>query len=277
MDILKFKLSDHFPFLQGGKARLTGYLQARTDEPPFVVSAPRPALLILPGGAYWGCSPREGEPIAMSFADLGIQCFVLEYSTAPDYRWPQALLEVCAALELIRQNSERWHIDPGKLLICGFSAGGHLAASFCTLRRHPDIARHIAAPDIAGAMLCYPVITARPELRHTGSIQALTGQEIPSPESIEKFSLERHVQKGLTPPTFLWHTAADDLVPVENSLLYAAALSKEKIPFALHIFPQGCHGLATADHRTVEKSGLNAQAAQWTHIAKVWLKELLDL
>ena len=98
-----------------------------------------------------------------------------------------------------------------------------------------------------------------------------------SSRSIEAFSLERHVRKGITPPTFLWHTAADGSVPVENSLLYASALSREKIPFALHIFPEGGHGLATADKRTVEESALNPQVGQWIGLAKVWIKDLLGL
>ena len=277
MEVLRFKLSQHFPFLGSGNGILTAYLQQHIDEEKYVRTPPRPAMLILPGGAYYHCSPREGEPIALSFMDLGLHCFVLDYSVAPEHRWPQALLEVSAALELIRTNAEQWHIDPEKLLICGFSAGGHLAASYCTLRHREEIARHIAPPELAGALLCYPVITADPVLRHTGSFQGLTGEEEISAASVEAFSLERHVKKGVTPPTFLWHTAADGSVPVENSLLYAAALSKEKIPFALHIFPEGGHGLATGDSRTVEKSALNAQVGQWIGIARVWIRDLLGL
>lgn len=277
MEVLKIKLSEHFPFLGEGDGVVTCYIQKSINEAGYIKTPPRPAMLILPGGGYYHCSPREGEPIAMSFMDLGIHCFVLNYSVAPEHRWPQALLEVCAALELIRSNAGNWNIDPEKLLICGFSAGGHLAASYCTLRRREEIAGLIAPPDLAGAVLCYPVITADPELRHTGSFQGLTGEEEVSPESIAAFSLERHVKKGVTPPTFLWHTAADGSVSVENSLLYARSLSREKIPFALHIFPEGGHGLATADKRTVEESALNAQVGQWIGLAKVWMKDLLGL
>lgn len=277
MEVREYHLSEHFSFLREGKGVLTCYLQKHTDEGDYVKTPPRPAMLILPGGGYYHCSPREGEPIALSFMDLGINCFVLDYSVAPEHRWPQALLEVCAAMELIRENAEKWHIDPGKLLICGFSAGGHLAASYCTLRHCGEVRQHIAAPDIAGAVLCYPVITADPRLRHTGSFQGLTGEEEIREETIERFSLERHVRRGVTPPTFLWHTAADGAVPVENSLLYAGALSREKIPFALHIFPEGNHGLATADKRTVMPRELNAQVAQWIGLAKLWIRDLLGL
>lgn len=276
MNLLAIPLADRFPFLAGGRGELTCYLQDPGGEGGFQIP-PRPAMLILPGGGYCWCSPREGEPIAMSFSEPGIQCFVLNYSVAPEHRWPQALLEVSAALALIRENAEKWHIDPEKLLLCGFSAGGHLAASYCTLRHHPDVARHITGPDLAGAVLCYPVITADPALRHTGSFQALSGQEDIQPETVAQFSLERHVKKGLTPPTFLWHTAADGSVPVENTLLYAAALSREKIPFSAHIFPNGGHGLATVDSRTVPKEQADPQAAQWIGLAKLWLKELLTL
>ena len=275
MELLTFRLSQRYPFLGSGAGKLTAFLQE-----PFNNGSreARPALLILPGGGYiCCCSDREGWPIAMSFSELGIQCFVLEYSVAPEHRWPQALLEVSAALDLIRENAEAWHIDPEKLLICGFSAGGHLAASYCTLRHDPDIARHIAGPDLAGAVLCYPVITADPALRHTGSFLCLTGEEDVSPAAVARFSLERHVKAGTTPPTFLWHTAEDRSVPVENTLLYAMALSKENIPFSAHIFPKGAHGLATVDSRTVPRDQADPQAAQWIGLAKLWLKELLGI
>ena len=276
MELLTLRLCERYPFLGDGRGKLTCYLQDRCDEGA-LHTAPRPAMLILPGGGYCWCSPREGEPIALSFLDLGIQCFVLEYSVAPEHRWPQALLEVSAALDLIRANAEKWHIDPEKLLICGFSAGGHLAASYCTLRREPEIARHITPPDLAGAVLCYPVITADPDLRHTGSFRALTGEEDVSPTAVERFSLERHVKAGITPPTFLWHTAADRSVPVENTLLYSMALSRENIPFSVHIFPNGAHGLATVDSRTVPRDQADPQAAHWIGLGKLWLKELLGI
>ena len=275
MEVLSFRLAERYPFLGSGQSKLTAILQEPFNNGS---GAPVPAMLILPGGGYvCCCSDREGWPVAMSFSEMGIQCFVLEYSVAPEHRWPQALLEVSAALELIRENADSWHIDPGKLVICGFSAGGHLAASYCTLRREPEIARHITPPDPAGAVLCYPVITADPELRHTGSFQCLTGQEEIGPGTQERFSLERHVKAGVTPPTFLWHTAADGAVPVENSLLYSAALSRENIPFSLHIFPNGAHGLATVDRRTVPGDQADPQAAQWIALAKLWLKELLSV
>ena len=273
MEVLRFQLSDRYPFLGSGRGKLTAFLQA-----PFNKCSPepdvRPALLILPGGGYVGCcSDREGWPMVASFSDLGIQCFVLEYSVAPD-RWPQALLEVSAALDLIREHAQQWRIDPKKLLIMGFSAGGHLAASYCTLRHDPDITRHITGPDLAGAILSYPVITADPALRHSGSFRSLAGEEEISAATVERFSLERHVKAGVTPPTFLWHTAEDESVPVENTLLYATALSRENIPFSVHIFPYGGHGLATVDSRTIPQHMEDPQAAQWIALAKLWLKEL---
>ena len=275
MEVLRFQLSDRYPFLGNSQGTLTAYLQRPLQNDSQEPEA-KPALLILPGGGYvCCCSHREGWPIAASFLDLGIHCFVLDYSVAPDHRWPQALLEVSAALDLIRENAEEWHIDPEKLLIMGFSAGGHLAASYCTLRHDPDIARHITPPDLAGAVLCYSVITATPGLRHEGSFQALAGEEEISAATVERFSLERHVKAGVTPPTFLWHTAEDEAVPVENTLLYAMALRKENIPFSVHIFPYGGHGLATVDSRTVPQELEDPQAAQWVGLAKLWMKELL--
>lgn len=278
MEVTKYQLSDLYPFLGGSDGVLTAWLQHDIDDPRHMDPQPRPALLILPGGGYGHCSPREGEPVAIAFGPLGFNCFVLNYSVAP-HCWPLALREVAAAVDLICQNAKKWNIDTDRIVLCGFSAGGHLAASYCTRRELPAITAVISPKPVRAALLGYPVITADPALRHSGSFLNLLGTGEISPADEEKFSLENHVRAGLTPPTFLWHAADDPSVPVENSLLYARALSREKIPFELHIFPAGGHGASTCDRQTIRDYALPEyiHLRQWIPLAQQWLKQVLDI
>lgn len=279
MIVLHIDLASKFDMLQESNATLTAYLQQDITDEKYGMNRPmRPALLICPGGAYQWCSPREGEPIALAFLPMGFNCFVLNYSVVPN-TWPRALLEVAAAIELIYQNAQSWNIDKTKIAICGFSAGGHLAASYCTCRCFNEIKAYIDAKPVQAALLCYPVITAQEPICHMNSILNLNGAERLTEELVEKFSLEKHVVRGITPPTFLWHTAADQSVPVQNSILYAGALAREEIPFELHVFPRGEHGLATADRQTIADFTKmeHVSVNQWIPLAKVWLKDTLDI
>ena len=278
MRIIQIDLSKQYPFLAGDSdAVLTAYLQQDIVDSEYMDVFRRPALLICPGGAYRWCSSREAEPVALAFAPLGFNCFVLRYSVAPR-RWPTALREVAAAVDIIHQNAEPWNIDAGKIAICGFSAGGHLAASYCTGRDLAEITSVIEPKPVQAAVLSYPVITAKEQLRHLGSFQELLGIQELTPELEEKFSLERHVDAKLTPPTFLWHTAADGSVPVENSLLYAQALAQKDIPFELPIFPAGRHGLATSDRQTLRDYAApeHLRVSQWVPLAQNWLKQTME-
>ena len=235
----------------------------------------RPCMLICPGGAYLRVCPREGEPIALNFLPQGFNVFVLTYSTAPN-SFPTQLRQVAAALELIRKNADNWGCDLSRLVLMGFSAGGHLAAHYSNCYDCPEV--RAVFPDslpVQACILGYPVITGDPEFGHAPSFEHLSGHSPATNEDREKFSLERRVTEK-TPPTFLWHTAADALVPVENSLLYAAALSKNKIPFELHVYPYGPHGRATADEQTCnELDAKTAHAHAWIEAAQKWLKLVL--
>ena len=233
----------------------------------------RPAVLICPGGGYEFLSDREAEGIALAFASEGIPAFVLRYSIRKK-QFPTALLEAAAALAYIRANAWEWDINPSGISICGFSAGGHLAASLLVHWDKPFVREPLGLTEQHrpnAGILCYPVITTG-ELAHQGSIDNITCQDS-SEAMLSLVTLERQVSAH-TPPTFLWHCADDGCVPVENSLRFAQALSTHKIPFEMHIYPSGGHGLALANEvtsRTAEQ--LAPVAAGWLGLAVAWVKE----
>ncbi|MFD1429253.1 alpha/beta hydrolase [Lacticaseibacillus mingshuiensis] len=179
----------------------------------------RIAVIICPGGAYSFVADREAEPVALALLARGQQAFVLHYSVGPARPFPTALLELAAAVRLVRTRAAEWAIDPDKIIVAGFSAGGHLAASLADFWHTPALVDHVFSPaDVQpnGLMLAYPVITSGPHA-HRGSFRNLLGDQ-PTPDQLEAVSLEKHVS-AQNPPTFLWSTFADDAVPVENSLL----------------------------------------------------------
>ena len=232
----------------------------------------RPCLLVCPGGAYAAVSQRESEPIGLHFLPEGYNVFLLTYSVAPN-RFPTQLREVAAVMELIHRNADNWNCDTDRVAIIGFSAGGHLSAHYSTSYNCPEVREVFPnSHPVQASILCYPVITADPKYAHVGSIINLSGHDPLTAEDLEKYACEKLVS-GQTPPAFLWHTAADNGVPVMNSLLYAGALAAHNIPCELHVYPFGGHGLATVDEHT--NNGLDektAHAADWLPAVKKWLK-----
>ena len=265
-------LKDRYPFL--GENCCDPILDIYLPESIPDYLEKRNNLLICPGGGYSFCSEREGSPIAMHFVAEGYNTFVLRYSTAPN-RFPTQLIEVAAALEIICENAEMWQSDTQKIAICGFSAGGHLAAHYSNAYNCEQV--RAIFPDskpVDAVVLCYPVITAKQDA-HLNSFINLTGHNPLTQEDIERFSCENMVNEN-TPPTFLWHTASDAVVPYMNTLLYAQALYKNKVPVELHIYPYGPHGLATADPVTcADLTPDSARAKDWIRQAKVWLSSVL--
>lgn len=223
---------------------------------PFIVSyihpgpETRPAMVVTPGGAYCFVAPSEAEPVAVKFYEYGYNTFVLTYTVNPLTLEPlmmQPLMDVSRAVRYVRKNAGSFRIDPGKLAVCGFSAGGHLSASLCVHWQDvddpdPEYANIPNRPD--AAILSYPVITSG-EFAHRGSFDALLGRE-PDPEKLRYMSLETQVTDK-APPCFLWQTVEDDCVPVENSYLFAKACKAAGVEFAHHVFTSGQHGLALAD------------------------------
>ncbi len=203
------------------------------------------AVVICPGGGYSGLAEHEARPIAEWLNGLGIAGVVLRYRLGPANHHPAMQEDAARAIRTTRSKAKEWGIDPGRIGVIGFSAGGHLAS---TIGTHFDagnpeskdpIERASSRPD--RMILIYPVVSMNPPYTHGGSRRNLLGAD-PSPELANSLSNETQVTKD-TPPTFLAHTDEDGPVPAENSLNLALALRKAKVPVELHLFEKGQHGL----------------------------------
>lgn len=235
-------------------------------------------VLICPGGGYEHTSKREGEPVALRFAGQGIAAAVVDYSTNGP-RYPMQLLQVLAAITYLRRNSGTLRIDPDKIAVMGFSAGGHAACSAGVFWQEEFVEKALGIahgedkPN--GMILCYPVITSG-TYAHRGSFDYLLGEN-PSAELLEKLSLEKQVSEN-TPQTFLWHTAEDGLVPAENSLMLAMALREKGIPIEMHIYPKGHHGMSLCDETVDRPENVTDGArycSEWFSRCVKWVKEIL--
>lgn len=196
-------------------------------------------LIIFPGGGYKSLAAHEGAGYAEFFCNAGIACFVVTYRLGSDgHRHPAMLEDALSAIETVRTRAEEFGINPDKLGIMGSSAGGHLTAHTAVAWQTYDSSVSLR-PNFA--ILCYPVILSTGDYAHAGSMENLAGDN-PSPDLLESLSPDKHVSSK-TPPCFLWHTAEDASVSVENSFVFASALRRHNIPFELHIYDKGRHGL----------------------------------
>lgn len=256
-------------------ARLTTYLW---EESPEIPITKRTTVLICPGGGYHRTSDREAEAIALKIMSMGHHAAVLRYSVAPA-RYPVALREVAQSVTLLRDKAAMWQIDENKIVVMGFSAGGHLAASYGVHWNAPMLLENTGVnPEKLkpnGLILGYPVITSEMPYRHEGSIRHLLGENWQAENLLETVSLEKHVGPH-TPRTFLWSTFEDDTVPAENSLLFAQALMKNKIPVELHLYEKGGHGLSLAKKITDNNDHLCVQeeCQNWIDLAETWLENV---
>jgi acetyl esterase/lipase len=216
---------------------------------PDPTNATGAAMVICPGGAYAILAPHEGHNYALWLNQHGVTCFVLKYRLGTSgYHHPAMLQDAARAVRWVRAHADDYKIDPHRVGIIGSSAGGHLAATLLTHfdpgdRQAADvIERQSSRPDIG--ILCYAVITMG-EFTHQGSKHYLLGDH-PSPELVRWLSNELQVTPD-TPPCFLWSTYEDQGVPVENTLMFAEALRKNHVPFDLHIYQHGPHGMGLND------------------------------
>jgi acetyl esterase/lipase len=259
------------PLWQGAAPGAMGNAPADTPSltlyPAPADKATGAAVVVCPGGGYGGlAADHEGKQPAEWLNDHGITAFVLKYRLNP-YRHPIPLQDAQRALRTVRARAKEWNVDPKRIGIWGFSAGGHLASTAGT---HFDdgnpnaddpIDRVSCRPDFL--ILCYPVITLTgPPITHMGSRNNLLGKDPPL-ELIENLSNEKQVT-AKTPPTFLFHTSEDKAVPPENSLLFYEALRKAGVPAELHIYEKGNHGVGLAPKDPVLSSWPDRLAAWLT-------------
>ncbi|MBR6807442.1 MAG: alpha/beta hydrolase [Clostridia bacterium] len=227
------------------------------------------AVIVCAGGGYEFRADHEGNPVARFFNQYGISSFNLAYRFAP-YNYYAIRADINRAVRWVRYNADKYNIDPEKIAVLGFSAGGHLATMGVTqydrgLDDGDEVDRTSCRPD--AGILCYPVVTLESDYTHRGSRNnLLDGIEEPLySELIHKLSGQNAVTED-TPPIFLYHNADDECVPVENSINMATALSAKKIPFEFHVFEKGEHGGGLYDWLEGTR--------QWPHLAANWLKRL---
>lgn len=243
---------------------------ADADQPKYTVyPAPAPtgtAVLVLPGGGYaMLATDHEGQQIARWLNGYGVTAFVLQYRLGPKYHHPVEMSDALRAMKLIRAHALDYGVDPNRIGIWGFSAGGHLASTVSThsdpgnLSAPDPINRFSSRPDFA--ILAYPVISFG-AFAHKGSLQHLLGEN-PDPALVAELSNETKVTQK-TPPTFLFHTADDPVVPVENSLLYFSALRAAGVPAELHVFEHGAHGVGLATFDPI--------LSKWPELLAAWLR-----
>jgi acetyl esterase/lipase len=261
------------------KATMTTYIKDvfPNDQNAFK----RPLVIICPGGGYHHHSPREGEPVAIKLLDMGVNVVILRYSLMPN-EFPCALYELAYAVDYVRKHSsgdvEKWDVDPDKIIVAGFSAGGHVAASLGTMYNQSELAPFLKYMNITSEqikpnamLLGYSVLTSG-EHAHRASFERLLGDRYGEEGLLESVDLVKRVTAD-TPPVFMWHTVTDGSVPVENSLMFATALRENGVSFELHIFPEGHHGLALGTKETDTKDGTHCQpeVAVWAELFKTWL------
>jgi acetyl esterase/lipase len=279
------------------------------DSPEMLRGKRRPAVIVCPGGAYLGCSDREGEPVAIRFNAMGYHAFVLRYSVYSENRgwgaidedpkpkkWlthPAPMLDIARAMLEIRKNAEKWLVDMEKVAICGFSAGAHNCAMYSVYWDKPAMSEPfgVGSSDLkpAATILAYPLtdyVFMKGEYEKMDAANkglydmvnlAFLGTREPDDLTLDAISPARHVEKN-TPPMFLWSTFRDGLVPIRHTTILADALARAGVPFEVHIFEDGDHGLSLADQTTaVAKTQIDTDAAKWASLAEAWLKKRFAL
>ena len=251
------------------------------DVPTLTVYLPKPevatgaAVVICPGGGYgMHAVEHEGTQVAEWLNSIGVAGFVLKYRLGPRYHHPAMLQDASRAIRTVRARASEWSLDPKRVGIVGFSAGGHLASTAGTHfdRGRPDAAdpveRVSSRPDVV--MLIYPVIALATPYAHAGSRRNLLGENPPQ-ELVESLSNETQVTKD-TPPTFLAHTNADTGVVAENSILFVLALRKAGVPVEFHLFEKGQHGLGLGSGSKQFKIAADPAFSAWPGLCATWLK-----
>lgn len=305
MKIEKVQLDKENPLVT-----LTTYVLDDSSE--MLNGAPRPAVIICPGGGFFSCSDREAEPVAMYFAAQGYHSFVLRYATyfsggleMPDLSkplplkeestYPRQIRQLGKAMLYIKEKAKEWLVDPEKIGVCGFSAGGHVASLYATCYNESVLTDYlkVSAKDlkpafaIAGyALTDYHFLDEELKSKQDSpgefafmkaSNVAYTGVEVPDNELESKISVVDHVDSE-TPPFFIWTTTTDPLVSPVHSLKLALALAKKKVPHEIHMFGEGTHGLSLGTQAVADsKTQVEPNVAQWTTLCTKWLEKRFAL
>ncbi len=261
------------------KATITTYIKDVYPNDQHMFN--RPLIIICPGGGYHHHSPREGEPIALKMLDMGYNAVILRYSLTPN-EFPCALYELAYTVNYVRKHAGLadskgdWDVDANNIVVAGFSAGGHVAASLGTMYNQKELEPFLSYMGITAEsvrpdrmLLSYSVLTSG-EFAHRDSFTRILGERYD--ELLETVDLVKRVSED-TPECFIWHTFSDGSVPVENSLMFAKALREHGISFEMHIFPLGHHGIALGTKETDTKDGKHCQPEvyAWTQLFKTWL------
>ena len=267
-----------FPLWSGKAPHAVG--ESDSDKPTLTAYRPdKPngtAVVVCPGGGYGGLAmDHEGKQIGEFFAKIGVTAFVLKYRTAnkdrPGPLGEAPLLDAQRAIRLVRAKAKDYDIDPKRVGIMGFSAGGHLASTAAThsntggLKNDDDVEKESCRPDFA--ILAYPVITLEAGVTHGGTRKNLLGDK-PDDKMVDLYSNEKQVTKD-TPPTFLFHTSADTAVPPENAVRFYLACKKAGVPVEMHIYEKGRHGVGLG--RDPKWTGGETSVATWPDRLTDWM------
>ncbi len=247
-----------------------------SEDEPVLEMPPRPALVIFPGGAYINCTPRESEPIMKHFFAAGFNVFILYYSLGEKAKFPRPLEEASMAVAHVRSHAQEYNIDPARIFVIGFSAGAHLAASLSTMWHRPEAAFYGMTPGANrpdGSILSYGCLSV-----DTGANLGLFERVYGGKGTIDELracSPADHVDER-TCPSYIWHTFGDTGVTVLHSLHYANKMAAAKVPFEMHIFQNGVHGLSLANKQTWRNNPalICPEVEQWIDEAIAWALRL---
>ncbi|HCE12040.1 MAG TPA: alpha/beta hydrolase [Enterococcus sp.] len=248
----------------------------------------RGLVMVIPGGGYRFTSDREAEAIALWFNSIGLNSVVLRYRTDPSIQniVQHALLEAAEAIQYIRQHAQAWSVNEQCIGVCGFSAGGHIALQLATKRRLLAKSQLIASDDalvqVDFAICGYPLVyytqslidnQARYENEQLSTLnRRYFGSETPSEDQLAAAN-PIHFLSEETPPLFLWHTAEDEVVDVQQTIDLASAAHKHRVPIEVHIFEKGIHGMALANEVTaLHADDIDPAVAEWTTLCANWLR-----
>ena len=269
---------------KGEKVTLTTYIHDQSEQERFQIEK-RPAIIIMPGGAYSYLADAEGEPVALTFLKEGYNTFVLRYSVGDDCTYPEILEEVSLAIWKVRSHAEAWHVDPDAVILMGFSAGACLAAMSATQWNTPGLAERLglSAEDIKpnAAVIAYA------PWDNTNTIQKDPEFYNPEAAKIAKDCTPEldfiHYAGPHMPPLFLWHNRYDKFVPAINPVMIAAKMLELNLPFELHLFQGGEHGMSVCNRLSSygeedrELNNRNPNVAMWVPMCINWMNDLFDI